>query len=367
MLSGLFNINKANDVIFTESQAKILVEQADIHGVVPLLYEHLRHVDYQQNNKEFRFFVNELKKLNLSRTMCAQVIHKEALSLLKTLNINDISYLVLKGFSLAYTTYAEPQLRPAVDIDIIIKNADIDRAKVIFEKNGYRNIKMWEPKEVHHQFTYSKKLLENVICHWDVHKTISNDNDVSQLLPFEEIYRHRYSTAVGDAWFTSISKPYAFIHASIHFLRHKYRKDTVRLVWLYDLRALANAMTIAEREELVLLVQHKNIDQLIVQAIANVQVHFQSELLISLKNQIQQSSSGDALSYLLDGNRNGLQRFIHQLKSTANIRSAITLITETLIPPKEQIYIKYGVVSNKVLWFFYLKRIVIGFKKWLSP
>ncbi|MBL4630163.1 MAG: nucleotidyltransferase family protein [Paraglaciecola sp.] len=246
----------------------------------------------------------------------------------------------------------------------MIEEKDIERSKVIFLKNGYHNIKEWEPKEVHLQFTYSKSLAPNITCHLDIHRLISNDHEVSSLLSFDDIYNDHCITKFGNSWFKSVSRPYAFIHASIHFLRHKYRKDVVRLIWLYDLFAIAEKMTIAEREELISLVKSKCISNIIIEAIDDTWVYFESEQLNTLRNRIQNLPTGNKLDYLLDNNKNGLQRFTRQLKSTKSFSRAVTLVWETLFPPKEQLYLKYGKVNNKLLWLYYIKRAVYGILKW---
>lgn len=365
ILSFLLSSNKNSDLSIADRDPEEMLEEAEIHGIISLLYDRLCISGPRNDEQLFQLFLNGLKNKNLSSALRTNVIHQEAFDLLNELNTNNIHYVVLKGFALAYDIYSKSYLRPSVDIDILIEDKDIERSKVIFLKKGYQNIKEWEPKEVHLQFTYSKPLLQNITCHWDVHRAISNDHEVSNLLPFSEVYARHSITKVGETWFKSISRPHAFIHASIHFLRHKYRKDTVRLIWLYDLFVLADKMTIAESDELILLVKSKGLANIIMQAIEDTLVHFPSEYLNILKNKVQKLPAGNKLNYLLADSSNGLQRFARQLKSTKSISSAFVLVRETLLPPKEQIYSKYGNVSSKLLWLYYIKRVVSGMVKWV--
>jgi hypothetical protein len=365
VLSSLLSFNKSSHLSIADHEIEEMLEEAKIHGVISLIYERLCLLETQMDEKHYQRIFNGAKNRNLSNAICMSLIHKEAFELINELNINGIQYIVLKGFALAYDTYSKPHLRPSVDIDIMIKAEDIERSKAMFLKKGFHNIKAWEPKEVHLQFTYSKPLAPNITCHFDIHREISNDHEVADLLPFHDIYNNHRITEFDNSEFKSISRPYAFIHASIHFLRHKYRKDMVRLIWLYDLVVVAERMSIAESEELTLLVKNKCISNIIIEAIDDTQVHFQSEQLGTLKNKIQKLPSGNKLDYLLDNKKNGVQRFIRQLKSTKSIRSSLILVWETLFPPKEQIYSKYGKVNNKLLWFYYAKRTVNGILKWV--
>ncbi|MEP1444776.1 MAG: nucleotidyltransferase family protein [Paraglaciecola sp.] len=348
-----------------EFDVEEILEEAQIHGIIPLIYKRFCDSQTQINGDFYQRIFNGVKNRNLSGAICTSLIHKETFELLNKLNANKIRYIVLKGFALAHDTYSNPHLRPSVDIDIMIEEKDIERAKEIFLQNEYHNIKEWEPKEVHLQFTYSKTIAKNITCHLDIHRLISNDHEVSNLLPFNEIYSNHAIINAGNTWFKSISRPYAFIHACIHFLRHKYRKEMVRLIWLYDLVAIAEKMTIAERDELISIVKRKSISNIIIQAIDDTSENFQSEHLNALRNIMQHLPVARKLNYLLDDNKNGLQRFIRQMQATKKISSAVTLLVETLFPPKEQIYLKYGKINNKLLWLYYTKRLAKGILKWL--
>ena len=49
----------------------------------------------------------------------------------------DINYIPLKGNYLAYHIYSTPTLRPRADIDILLRDADLDRADAMFRREGW--------------------------------------------------------------------------------------------------------------------------------------------------------------------------------------------------------------------------------------
>jgi hypothetical protein len=78
--------------------------------------------------------------------------------LLTALDAAGIPVIVLKGAALAETLYADPGLRPFSDIDLLIRPADVDRARQVLAACGYRPERpLWADDEAAHdcQLTYA--------------------------------------------------------------------------------------------------------------------------------------------------------------------------------------------------------------------
>jgi hypothetical protein len=66
-----------------------------------------------------------------------------AIRRLQKLLKNKVEFIVYKGYSLAKALYSPPQLRPATDIDILVRAQDAHRLEAILMANKYRRHADW--------------------------------------------------------------------------------------------------------------------------------------------------------------------------------------------------------------------------------
>ena len=109
-----------------------LLRQAEHHGVLPLLHWNLRSYqipDVVKHDLKKAFTVNA--EFNLSRT-------REMLKLLDLFESEGIPALSFKGPLLAEFAYGNVALRQFSDLDILVQNCHLGRARESLLSRGYR-------------------------------------------------------------------------------------------------------------------------------------------------------------------------------------------------------------------------------------
>jgi len=77
-----------------------------------------------------------------------------ALKRLSKILANKAEFIVYKGFSLANTIYPQAHLRPAADIDVLVREKDVHRLDTILRANRYCRYAHWVRGELPFQISY---------------------------------------------------------------------------------------------------------------------------------------------------------------------------------------------------------------------
>ncbi len=110
-----------------------ILEQAEAHGLSPLLFELVTTQRAAVGEDGMRV----LRGLALRHKRHSQTRADVLTKILHALAKNGIETLVLKGAALAHTVYAKTELRPMGDIDLLIGKRDIERAREILLGIGF--------------------------------------------------------------------------------------------------------------------------------------------------------------------------------------------------------------------------------------
>ena len=126
--------NKNNDK-FWDSFVKI----GSSHYVIPALYYKLKQRDFLKLiNDELVFYMEEIYNQNLKRNIN---LVKEVNEISKFFKSNNIDHVFLKGAALVSSIYKDTLgIRMVGDIDILINNNQIHKAKSLMEDYGYKFI-----------------------------------------------------------------------------------------------------------------------------------------------------------------------------------------------------------------------------------
>jgi hypothetical protein len=111
-----------------------LPAQAELHGMSPLLRHHIQRLDLPLPAEIKR----TLDGLYLRGRTFHQAQVQVLLEITSLLEQNHIRALVLKGLALANQYYPDPILRPASDIDLLLKKEDVLPALRLLERNSYK-------------------------------------------------------------------------------------------------------------------------------------------------------------------------------------------------------------------------------------
>ena len=112
-----------------------LIAEAWRHGVLPLLFGHLRQlgrrtpIPDEAMHRMRQGYVRAAVRNQAHFAAIAVLIERAAAAKLEV--------ILLKGAALAQTAYRDPALRPFADVDLLVRAEEIDRAKELLFAAGY--------------------------------------------------------------------------------------------------------------------------------------------------------------------------------------------------------------------------------------
>ena len=250
-----FIVNVCNGVGSTESTAQLnwdlVLKIAQCHRLVSTLYPLLRaqqhispthleawHQAVSQNKQHVGLCWLELGRLN-------SIFKKDS-----------IDFIALKGPLLGYLYYPDPTLRECNDIDILVKEEQVDQTVEVLKTLGYvltnpiwytpRQKKAYLENFQHYCFSHSETGLQ-LELHW----RLSADFKLFDLLHLQQTQRFR-QIEVGNKHFSYLMPTDNFIYLCVHGSTHRWK----RLFWIMDIAR------IIEREgELFLLDVYPKVKQ----------------------------------------------------------------------------------------------------------
>lgn len=330
------------------------------NGIAQLVVEKIS----QQPGTSFKApLLARLKQFSNQLNIIHALQHQAFNEVFQVLKKHNIDFIVLKGWALSYTIYSSPHHRPKTDIDILIADSNKQRVKRLLLQLGYTNPRGWEPEAIIDQFSMRKMLVKGVYANIDVHLRLTNDKTLQPLFPWSKLlasscYQQQLDCRV-------ISKPYALLHAVVHLLHHACNGDFIKLIWFYDIYQLTEILTPAEVEELVDISSNTGLSTVVTFCLKEQCRLFSSKKTDKIISQLNQIQGEPKYNYLMR-NPSRLKVMIRNFLQSKGLIAKTKVIKETLFPPREEIYLKYGRDSKWPLLLLYLRRILSGFIRIIS-
>jgi hypothetical protein len=198
------------------------------HGVGPLVYARLSGdswpIHAALRDTAIRAAAMESLRLADLRSLLAAFVDR------------GIRVVIIKGTGLAYDLYDAPELRPRGDTDLLIAEPDVEATHQLMHGLGYESrLTSGDTLAVRQQSFIRAGHVYDV--HWDV----SNSAVVRDALPFEELISRAIAVPRIAPGALAPSHADALLLACIHRVAHHH--DNERLIWLYDIHLLREAMT----------------------------------------------------------------------------------------------------------------------------
>jgi len=151
---------------------------------------------------------------------------------LRALSRRGIPVVPLKGPVLAERLYADPALRPSTDLDLLVADADFDRAAAALEELGYSLDRSWTAayqRRHHHHVSLHRPGAPTIELH---HRAVSG---FGTFLPGEDLISRAqpYVTATGAPALV-LSAEDELLYLCLHAAGHLFQ----RLGWLEDVALL---------------------------------------------------------------------------------------------------------------------------------
>jgi hypothetical protein len=218
------------DGIGPEEAAQIVKSMAQ-HGIGPLIYSRLPDDSWPIHAA--------LRDAAIHAAAAESLRIADLRELLAEFAKHGIPVVIIKGTSLAYDIYEAPELRPRGDSDLLIAESDLDATRALLLNLGYKAPLTSGDTLAVRQQSFSRR--GHV---YDVHWDVTNSPVVRDALPFAELIERAIAVPRIAANALAPSHADALLLACIHRVAHHH--DTERLIWLYDIHLLREAMTAEE-------------------------------------------------------------------------------------------------------------------------
>jgi hypothetical protein len=161
-------------------------------------------------------------------------------NVLKWLKTAEITPIVLKGAALGEMIYGDVFQRPTADIDILVGEADYERARMALLENGYRSkrgdrsLQMgWSCDEEFLPPADEAERLYVVELHW----ALTSHAQLMDEIETEKLFGRSEEVSSFTRPMLVLSPVDALVFACLHlFYKHI---NELRLIWLYDIHLLA--------------------------------------------------------------------------------------------------------------------------------
>lgn len=135
----------------------------------------------------------------------------------------QIPVVALKGIYLANHIYPHSGMRPMGDIDLLVPESDLGRAREILIVQGYTQLADFAYADIqaeieiaHHLAPFVKEGSPTIELHWHIVKP----GESHFVFPVDELWRRTVPCAIGQASALALTKEAAFVHLSMHVSYH---------------------------------------------------------------------------------------------------------------------------------------------------
>jgi hypothetical protein len=134
-----------------------------------------------------------------------------------------------------------------------------------------------------------------------------------------------------------------------------------RLIWLYDIHLIANAMTAGEWRDFEQLCVAKAMRWISLDALACTQQAFATAFPDEVIESLAHAGPREISAAYLDTNR--LELLVTDLRALRSWGSRAVLLRELLFPPAKYLFAKYPTRSQWLLPWWYVRRVADGMRK----
>ena len=302
-----------------------ILNHAGLHGVDILLHSKLQTGTITGISEALK---KDLKSAAYPHAAHDMVLNNATQKLLDLLTKNQIPALLLKGTPIAHLYYPGTHLRPRCDTDIYINESDLDKTATLLTRNKYELNGLGKRKHSSKQFAAAIATFKNSFVQFDMHWKLSNRVMFQSTLPFEECLKTSQPVAALGPNARALSITDLMLHACIHRIAHGRNTESDRLIWLYDIHLIAEAMSDTELDEFLLKAKQKNIAILCADALETCRDIFTTSLPGHYISRLKENSEGEPSARLIDASK--LRWAWEDLQSLDSISKKIAFARELI-------------------------------------
>ncbi|KAF5434249.1 hypothetical protein C5S35_14810 [Candidatus Methanophagaceae archaeon] len=219
---------KVKEVLNSGLDWTYIIETAQQHGIAPLLYYNLSEIVDKRVPEQVVGYLRKLYNGNVARNI---LVYDALSKVLKAFKHARIAVIVLKGAALAETVYRDIGLRPFSDVDILVRESDLQRAKKQLSELGYRLDEEVSPEKYNEEFgcdLYYIGKVNILEIHWDILRKTKSDRYTR--VEIEKLWERAVPAKIAGVDTLMMSPEDMLLHFCVHLPKHRYN----RLIWLCD-------------------------------------------------------------------------------------------------------------------------------------
>jgi hypothetical protein len=260
--------------------------------------------------------------------------------------------LLMKGLPLAYTHYAAPQLRTAVDVDMIVDPVEFEAAIREFSTLGYTALGDGAVTQVA-LVRRDERGAPHVV---DLHSHFSGGDLFPDLPAFAELAERSRPVPQLGPHARALCPVHALLLACAHRLHHT---SSDRLIWLCDIDLLVRRMDREELGEFTALARERRLSDACARGLRAARRELGTEIPLALAGLGAGTASIPELSRVLapDDPRAG-HRIARELLRREGWRSRLDLTRAYFFPAPAYMRERYGLRHSALLPAAYLYRLL---------
>ena len=141
--------HKIKEILAEDLDWDYIMENSQRHGISPLLYWNVRQIDLGKHVPET--VMTQLKTIYHQTVAQNMILYHELGTILKAFKDAKIEVICLKGAFLAEAIYKNIELRPLSDVDLLIKDKDLQKVKRELSRLMYQDFYIY-PTKWHEQW-----------------------------------------------------------------------------------------------------------------------------------------------------------------------------------------------------------------------
>ena len=276
------------------------------------------------------------------------------------LAMRGLEPVVFKGTALAYGLYPNPVERPGADTDIIVAPATIDAASETLISLGFEKV-----CGLSYQDSFTKDTGDGGCHAIDFHRRINNYEMLSGLFSYDELRSAASPLPALCPGALAAGRVHALLLACLHRATHisipiyeqgvaHYGED--RLIWLYDIHLLAEALAPPQWHEFISLATGKGLCSTCLEGLERAALCFSTRLPDQLHHDLRKTGE-PATIYLRAGRT--LQTWF-DFTSVHGAAGRASFVRALLFPPKAYMQAMYGEPHAAWLPWLYARRAARG-------
>src|SRR5262245_952870 len=293
---------------------------------------------------------------------------RELSRVLSGLRDGGVEPLVIKGAALAHTHYSAPHLRPRYDTDLLVKKDDFRRACQTLVDLGFQRVNSVSREAVRTQWPFEGRVEGGVTEYIDLHWAISNRPLFAAMISFDELRAEgirlrlagsghgSHSTTAGEFDAIAPGAVHALLLACIHQIAHHHGWG--KLIWLYDMKLLANQLSEVERERFIDLAARKGISRLCCKVLSGAEiVGCSADLACRFSNV---AAGVEASATYVSGVGTRWRSLLLDLQAATGLSAKVGLVAGHAFPDANYMRQAYGSSGMLGLCAAYIRRLGLG-------